>query len=92
MEHNFKKSVKCVGIEMVKKLEKNKHKGGWSSCTPEYLSRRLGQELKELRSIMYAHYHHSENTKIQIIRECADIANFAMMIAENVGGLNHLSN
>lgn len=86
MEYNFKKSVSCFGVEMVKKLERNKHKGGWYGCTPEYLSRRLGTELKELRSIMHDPYKTPE-TKNEIIKECADIANFAMMVAENVGGL-----
>lgn len=78
--------VEIFSGEMVEKLLKNSHKGGWDSCTPAYLSRRLGNELKELREIMHDSYKTPE-TKNEIIRECADIANFAMMIAQNVGGL-----
>jgi len=86
MSGNFIESVNYFGKEMVKKLEENAHKGGWGRCTPTYLSRRLGNELKELRAIMHNPYK-TADTKKEIIRECADIANFAMMIAENVGGL-----
>jgi len=87
MDYDFKKSVDTFGVEMHKKLKENENKGGWHECTPEYLSRRLGNELKELRAIMHDPYKTLE-TKVNIIRECADVANFAMMIAENVGGLS----
>ena len=63
--------------EMDKKLEANSHKSGWSDCTLQYLSMRLTQERKELANAI------RQKNKKRIIEECTDVANFAMMIAEN---------
>lgn len=65
--------------EMEKRLEANDHKTGWGSCSLQYLSMRLTQERRELERAI-------KNKDIKnVIEECADIANFAMMIADNVG-------
>lgn len=62
-------------IEMQKKLDKNEHKSGWSECTYEYLLNCLNREMRELAQAI-------EKRK-GVVGECADIANFAMMIADN---------
>lgn len=64
--------------EMEKRLEANDHKTGWQFATLQYLSMRLTQERKELERAI-------KNKDIKnVVEECADIANFAMMIADNV--------
>ena len=65
--------------EMEGKLRKNDHKGGWKSCTLQYLMMRLTQERKELNKCVKD----KNRDYKQIIDECTDIANFAMMIADN---------
>lgn len=62
--------------EMESKLKVNDHKGGWYSCNLNYLSKRLTQERKELYDAI------KSDDKERVISECADIANFAMMIAD----------
>lgn len=65
--------------QMEKRLEANEDKGHWGNCSLQYLTMRLTQERKELaRAIKKKDIHN-------VIEECADIANFAMMIADNVG-------
>lgn len=73
----LRKEVRLFAEQMELKLRKNDHKGHWDVCRPGYLIDRLKEETKELEKILY-----SENPK-QIISEAADVANFAMMIADN---------
>ena len=64
-------------LAMAGKLSDNSHKGGWRGCTRRYLLRRLGQEKAELeRAIKRG------ATKAEVIAEAADVANFAMMLAD----------
>ena len=62
---------------MVAKLDANDHKGHWENSSLQYLCTRLAQEKKELSSAIA-----QDLTPEEIIAECADVANFAMMIAE----------
>lgn len=75
------------------KLDKNKHKEcntmnpdgkgrGWSHCKIEWLIKRARQEMCELEDAFYD----VTNTerKEEIMNECADVANFAMMIFDNL--------
>ncbi len=66
---------------MVVKLGENSHKTHWSRSTDAYLMRRLVQETKELRNAL------KKGDAKEIGREAADVANFAMMIADNAGAL-----
>lgn len=78
---------------MEAKLRDNDHKGGWKMCTVRYLSRRLGNELKELRGVLTGFgalsWINGRSERIEAIgREAADVANFAMMIADVCGALD----
>lgn len=63
-------------FEMERKLMENDHKGGWRQCDDHWLILRLKQEVDELASAV-------QSGSIDIHREAADVANFAMMISEN---------
>jgi NTP pyrophosphatase (non-canonical NTP hydrolase) len=73
------KSVAWFTEQMEQKLKENRHKGGWSKCERWWLIKRLKEEVYELDLSMGRHLSNSE----EIIREAADVANFAMMIADN---------
>jgi len=77
---------------MEMKLRKNDHKGGWRDCDFDYLETRIREELAELgmELMRYQIALHSADEvtlaqqlaeKVQL--EAADVANFAMMIADN---------
>lgn len=66
---------------METKLRKSDSKGGWKDCNAVYLVKRLKQELQELEEAL------AVGSSQEIAREAADVANFAMMIADNCGGL-----
>lgn len=66
------------------KLAANRHKGdreGWINDEPEALLKRLLEETDELRSAL------AEGRTKDIPGEAADVANFAMMIADHADGL-----
>lgn len=63
---------------MEQKLKENSWKGGWKNCDLQYLSMRLTQEKKELIKAVK-----DKKSKEEVWREAADVANFAMMIADN---------
>lgn len=66
--------------EMEKKLHDNEHKGHWDGCDPRWLLRRLKQETGELdRAMKQAK---GPGTARFVVEEAADVANFAMMIAD----------
>lgn len=70
--------VQRFAIEMEAKLVANAHKGGpenWLSSDVWWLMERLRDEEKELRLAIQ-----SGNTSA-IVKEAADVANFAMMVA-----------
>ena len=62
---------------MLWKLGKNSHKAHWETMDCDYLFDRLLEEVQELKNAR-------SGTVEQIIDECYDVANFAMMIADNV--------
>jgi len=64
---------------MEAKLSMNRHKGdrgGWLAASPEVLLHRLKQELKEMEDAFW------KGDAEATANECADVANFAMMIAD----------
>lgn len=79
--------------EMEKKLLKNTHKGGWEAMRPYELYSLLNKESVELYSALEAlstewSLGRPVATEARdVIKECADVANFAMMLAERVNAI-----
>lgn len=71
--------VARFALAMEAKLRANDYKRPWRNCPLQYLSMRLTQERRELFDAIAA--------RKDVIGECADVANFAMMIADKVGEL-----
>jgi len=61
------------------RLLEHEDRGGWRDEPLDYLFKRLVEETGELSAALLAH-----KDKEKMIRECADAANFAMMIADNL--------
>lgn len=83
-----KKAVELFGEEMLIKLLENGHKSHWSTKDHYYLMSRLRDEVKELTDAVIKRYAIEPTTQdieqsVEIIRECADVANFVMFIADN---------
>ncbi len=87
--------LKAFAIIMEQKLKDNDYKGGWASCESSELLRMLKEEVYELEEILnkkeWSRHGRSagENVSLTdvsgeaIAKECADVANFAMMIADS---------
>ena len=63
------------------KLAKNDHKGGWRKKGSAYCIRRARQELVELEEAL------ARDDVEDAMEECADVANFVMMLFDNVDSL-----
>ena len=70
--------VQWFAAHMEKKLRENDHKPGWFRDSHFALLRRLREEVEELAEATMA-----QDSSDQIVKEAADVANFAMMIADN---------
>ena len=70
--------------QMAKKLRENDHKGSWEGLGNDHLTHRLHQEFVELTEAI------AKGTPEQIISEAADVANFALMIADNANRKGNL--
>ena len=83
MRDRYKEDLDWFVGEMVKKLDENNHKGSWKDEPIDSLFLNLLNEVDEL-SIEVKQPDCYKNNQIyeNIIKECADVANFAMMIAE----------
>jgi hypothetical protein len=86
--------VRAFAQLMERVLRKNDHKTGWKNDTLVALWNRLDDESTELRAIVINEDCDGEARKEDaslapdIAKEAADIANFAMMIADVCGGLD----
>jgi len=69
-------------VVMKEKLDENIEKGktGWRDMTADWLYMRLQGEMGEL----FAELMSANPDPDKVARECADVANFAMMIADRV--------
>lgn len=76
-ENKDREAVMLFAEGMIWKLAKNRHKAHWSTIDCDYLFDRLKEEVQELAG--------SRSGQVDgIIDECYDVANFAMMIADNI--------
>ena len=77
-----RESVWWFAQQMELKLLENEHKGHWARDSLLGLLQRLHEESCELLAAI--RHENIEN----VIREAADVANFAMMIADNARQIN----
>lgn len=82
---SLRPTVRRFAEVMEQKLRDNHHKGGWDDCRPLDLLKRLFEEADELEGAIRDHG--EEWNGHVVAREAADVANFAMMIADVCGGL-----
>lgn len=76
--------VRQFALLMEQQLVKNDYKGGWQGESPRQLYIRIIDELAELLDALGKSAEH-------VGRETADVANFAMMIADAAGCLKKVS-
>ena len=72
-------SVQRFAEEMERKLRRNDLKGGWRNEQPWWLLCRLEEEVAELQRVLTR----NNRSLRSVVGECADVANMAMMIADN---------
>ena len=78
---NGREPLRWFAEQMEQTLKANDHKGGWEDIDSYDLWRRAEEELGELFHALFVGDHEPNADKI--IREATDVANFAMMIADN---------
>lgn len=72
-------SVRGFARAMEEILRENDHKEGWEALSNAHLLGRIEDETKELESaLLNGQWHEAQ-------RECCDIANFCMMLFDNLG-------
>jgi NTP pyrophosphatase (non-canonical NTP hydrolase) len=70
---------------MEERLAANDYKCGWADADTDYLLGRIEDEVHELKEALFEHdwvRTGSKELAINVRKECADVANFAMMIAD----------
>jgi len=82
-EDQEKTAVKIFNKTMLAKLRENAHKPHWEKERLDDLLECLQDEVEELTSILDDNRYTMEQVH-DVMRECADVANFAMMIHDNV--------
>jgi methionine synthase II (cobalamin-independent) len=76
-----------------KLCEKDSIRDGWDDCDPVWLFERAEQEMRELKSEITVYMNHSSlspkwlTIAERVQREAADVANFCMMISDNMESL-----
>jgi NTP pyrophosphatase (non-canonical NTP hydrolase) len=102
-ETTWRPAVVAFANAMEAKLRANDHKGGWDRDSPDALMARLEEEYAELRVVVHRHLYEVRAmtgmrsvdeipfgfglTEEAVLGEAADVANFAMMIADVCGAL-----
>lgn len=77
-EAQEREAVQWFSGQMLQKLRENQHKGDWQSMTVIELYAELYGEFTELMEALKKH------EPEEIVRECADVANYAMFIADKI--------
>jgi len=82
------RAIEDFSVQMVAKLLLTRHRTHWMHCDADLLLKRLHDEVRELDVEMSALVNAGQpldsHKRKAIIRECADVANFAMMIADKM--------
>lgn len=84
--------VLAFALAMEERLRANDHKGGWSKDHPLALYKRLLEEAIELRTEVEVNLWRvtgpsGDEDRTHVRHEAADVANFALMIADVCGAL-----
>lgn len=83
----WRPEVEAFADAMEAQLLANDHKPGWKRDFPSELLRRLKEESTELSRELREWDGSNANSPKRVLKEAADVANFAMMIADVCGGL-----
>lgn len=78
----IRSEVKWFAEHMESKLQENEHKTGWADCTVDFLSSQIRKNLNELDSMFQELPSNYSVFSANVIRQCSDMANYAMMIAD----------
>ena len=81
----MRSEVYRFAVEMERNLQKHDNRPGWKDESSDYLLERLREELEELQAAID---HTDDGRETRILKEAADVANFAMMIADITYGLS----
>jgi hypothetical protein len=76
----LRESVQWFATVMEVVLRENDHKGGWENDQFQYFVDRMKEEMGEIELAMAGT---CQSDLMDVVNECADLANFAMMLAEN---------
>lgn len=89
----MRKEVQWFAEQMEKTLCANDHKGGWGKASFRYLYSRLALDespelLEAIKNLVFENHTNASQKRIEelknnVIKEATDVANFAMMIADN---------
>lgn len=80
--------VRWFAEQMEVRLKENDHKGGWQNCRNTWLMGRLLEEFVELqKAVDECNRAPADDpllpmARLNVLREAADVANFAMMVAD----------
>ncbi|MHA4207352.1 hypothetical protein [Bacillus cereus] len=78
----IRSEVKWFAEHMESKLQENEHKTGWTDCTVDFLSSQIRKNLNELDSMFQELPSNYSVFSANVIKQCSDMANYAMMIAD----------
>ena len=86
---NYENTVAAFTGLMLKKLRENDHKTHWANEATLDLFKYLKDEVVELsEELGRLALKHAGASPVKVARECADVANLALMVADKVGGLD----
>lgn len=91
MLDDVRPAVQRFARSMEEVLKKNDHKIGWHQCTPDFLLASLKKEVVELEEALSnnsclnckTNCRQAQEVADRILNESVDVANFAMMLADN---------
>jgi len=73
-----KDTLKWFAVKMMNQLDKNSRKTHWRFMPQDYLLNRLTEQSIKLHKELRI-----GGSRLEVIRRCSNVANYAMMIADN---------